>query len=394
MRLLSVRETNRYLRELLAADDILHDLWVRGEVANFSQASSGHCYFSLREGDVSLRAVMWRSQAQRLTTLPRNGDEVLAHGAVSLYEARGDVQLYVDDLRLGGAGALLVAFEQLFAQLQAEGLFDPSRKRAPPLLPRRIGLATSPRGAALQDVLNVLTRRCPLVEVILAPCQVQGDQAPASIVAALQSLYAVDVDLVILARGGGSVEDLAAFNDEQVARAVFASPAPLISGVGHETDTTIVDYVADLRAPTPSAAAELAVPDQAELRAALVEAGERLALATTAAVVSRQQSFSAVSERLQRHTPALRLPVYRQQVDDLLRRVERQRSHAIELRRTRLDGLRARLAALSPLATLQRGYAVVVRRADGVVVTAAEQANPGTALEITLHAGRLAARVE
>src|SRR5215210_2357791 len=279
MNILTVSQLNAYLREALDADEILQDLWVEGEISNLSRPASGHWYFTLKEGDAQIRAACWKSYVARIPTLPTNGDAVLAHGRVSFYEAGGQLQLYVDMIRPAGVGLLHARFEELKARLDAEGLFDPSRKRELPPLPRRIGLVTSPSGAALRDILNVLGRRYPLAEVLLSGCQVQGDGAAETIVEALFALYDQDVDVIIVARGGGSIEDLWAFNEEIVARAVFASPVPIISGVGHETDTTIIDYVADLRAPTPSAAAELAAPDIGVLAGDLAALAEQLGLA-------------------------------------------------------------------------------------------------------------------
>jgi exodeoxyribonuclease VII large subunit len=273
-------------------------------------------------------------------------------------------------------------------------LFSPERKRALPALPRRIALVTAPGGAALQDMLNILGRRCPLVEVLISPCLVQGERAPDSIVEALYRAYEAGVDLVILARGGGSIEDLWAFNDEAVARAVFASPVPVISGVGHETDTTIVDYVADLRAPTPSAAAELAVPELAALRELVAETRARLTFALVDGLAERRAELAQATRAVERHAPSRRLGRDRQQVDDLARRIERAISTGAELRRVSLGGLAGRLEALSPLATLARGYAVARRADTGRVVTSPEHAPPGAQLQITLRDGELAAIVQ
>src|SRR6476469_10132580 len=269
MYILTVSQLNTYLREALEADEILQDLWVEGEVSNLSRPASGHWYFTLKEGEAQIRAACWKSYVARIPLPPTNGDAVLAHGRVSFYEAGGQLQLYVDMIRPAGVGLLYARFEELKARLDAEGLFDLSRKRELPALPTRIGIVTSPTGAALQDMLKVLRRRYPLAEIVLAACQVQGAGAAETVVEALYALYEQNVDVIIVARGGGSVEDLWTFNEEIVARAAFASPVPLISGVGHETDTTIIDYVADLRAPTPSAAAELVAPDIAELSGAI-----------------------------------------------------------------------------------------------------------------------------
>jgi exodeoxyribonuclease VII large subunit len=319
---------------------------------------------------------------------------VLAHGRVSFYEAGGQLQLYVDMIRPAGVGLLHMRFEELKARLDIEGLFDLSRKRPLPALPRRIGLVTSPSGAALRDILNVLSRRYPLAEVILAGCQVQGDGAADTIVEALYALYEQPVDVIVVARGGGSIEDLWAFNEEIVARAVFASPVPVISGVGHETDTTIIDYVADLRAPTPSAAAELVAPDIAGLAVEIATLSDQLALAMHRRVEHARADLAEQQRRLAQRSPATRLVRDRQTVDELLRRAGAQLAYQTTLRQARLEGIRAQLAALSPLATLERGYAIVRRASDGQVVTTPTQAAIGDELEITVKDGSFGVRRE
>jgi exodeoxyribonuclease VII large subunit len=395
MLLLSVSQVNTHLRALLEADDLLCDLWVQGEISNLKHASSGHYYFTLKDDAAAIDVAMWRSYVNRLEEPIRNGDAVLAHGRVSIYEAGGRLQLYVDMVRPAGVGLLHARFEELKARLSDEGLFEEGRKRPVPDLPRRIGVAASAQSAAWQDIQKVLRRRYPLAEVLLAPCLVQGEQAPASIVQALHALYRSNVDLIILARGGGSLEDLWSFNDEAVARAVFASPVPLITGVGHETDTTIVDYVADLRAPTPSAAAELAVPDGAALLQEVAALRQQLDEGFAEYLASERRRLSSTARTLQRYQPTARTSQARQQVDELLRRSSERVRHAVEVRRLRLSGLADRLAALSPAATLRRGYAVV-RQEDGAqaVVTHAEQVQPGDVLAVMLAQGRLRVTVE
>jgi exodeoxyribonuclease VII large subunit len=244
MDILTVSQLNTYLRESLDADEILQDLWVEGEISNLSRPASGHWYFTLKEGDAQIRAACWKSYVARISTLPTNGDAVLAHGRVSFYEAAGQLQLYVDMIRPAGVGLLHARFEELKARLDAEGLFDLSRKRELPPLPRRIGLVTSPSGAALRDILNVLSRRYPLAEVLLAGCQVQGDGAAETVVEALYALYEQDVDVIIVARGGGSLMDLFAFCDETLCRTVSMLRVPVIASVGHHTDRTLIDDVA------------------------------------------------------------------------------------------------------------------------------------------------------
>jgi exodeoxyribonuclease VII large subunit len=391
MQALGVAQLNTYLRELLESDPIVSNIWVAGEVSEFRRYASGHCYFTLKDEGGSVRGVMWRSAVARQTSLPQVGDAVLAHGKVSVYEARGELQLVVDAIVPAGAGLLNARFEELKMRLAAEGLFSPERKRPLPALPRRIGIVTSPQAAALQDMLNVLRRRCPLVQVLISPCLVQGERAPDSIVEALYAIYAADVDLIILARGGGSVEDLWAFNDEAVARAVFASPVPLLSGVGHETDTTIVDFVADLRAPTPSAAAELAVPELDDLRALVADLRGRASLALADDLSVRQAELAAAARSVARAAPLRRIAQDRQSADELARRLGAAVRRAAELRRLRLAGQQAQLVALSPQATLARGYAVVRRSAGGQVLTAPAQTTPGERLRITLRDGDLLA---
>jgi exodeoxyribonuclease VII large subunit len=392
MDILTVSQLNTYLRESLDADEILQDLWVEGEISNLSRPASGHWYFTLKEGDAQIRAACWKSYVARISTLPTNGDAVLAHGRVSFYEAAGQLQLYVDMIRPAGVGLLHARFEELKARLDAEGLFDLSRKRELPPLPRRIGLVTSPSGAALRDILNVLSRRYPLAEVLLAGCQVQGDGAAETVVEALYALYEQDVDVIIVARGGGSIEDLWAFNEEIVARAVFASPVPVISGVGHETDTTIIDYVAELRAPTPSAAAELVAPDVAALADDLAALADQLGFAMRQQLERAHEDLAEQQRRLNQRSPIARLARDRQALDELLRRAGAQRAHRVALQRARLEGGRAQLAALSPLATLERGYAIVRRAAGEQVVTTPEQVPVGDELEVTVQGGSFGAR--
>jgi exodeoxyribonuclease VII large subunit len=392
MDILTVSQLNTYLRESLDADEILQDLWVEGEISNLSRPASGHWYFTLKEGDAQIRAACWKSYVARISTLPTNGDAVLAHGRVSFYEAAGQLQLYVDMIRPAGVGLLHARFEELKARLDAEGLFDLSRKRELPPLPRRIGLVTSPSGAALRDILNVLSRRYPLAEVLLAGCQVQGDGAAETVVEALYALYEQDVDVIIVARGGGSIEDLWAFNEEIVARAVFASPVPVISGVGHETDTTIIDYVADLRAPTPSAAAELVAPDVAALADDLAALADQLGFAMRQQLERAHEDLAEQQRRLNQRSPIARLARDRQALDELLRRAGAQLAHRVALQRARLEGGRAQLAALSPLATLERGYAIVRRAAGEQVVTTPEQVPVGDELEVTVQGGSFGAR--
>jgi exodeoxyribonuclease VII large subunit len=393
MRILSITDLTGYLADLLEADPILSDVWVEGEVSNWSRAASGHCYWTLREGDAQLQAVCWRQQALKQPRLPANGEQVLVHGHVSFWQGSGRLQLYVDLIRPAGIGVLHAQVEALKQRLEAEGLFDPGRKRAIPPLPRRIGVVTSPTGAALRDILTVLRQRWPLCEVVLAPALVQGESAPESLVEALYNLYGVELDLIIVARGGGSIEDLWAFNDEVVARAIFASPVPVITGVGHETDTTVVDYVADLRAATPSVAAALATPNIAELRDELRATNERLLETIERRLLEARDTLGHAARHLQRLAPQNRLARDRQSLSQLRDRMERGLTTHLAFQKLHLRGMRQQLSTLNPRATLARGYAVV-RRADGTVVLDPATIADGDELLLELRDGVLGARAD
>jgi exodeoxyribonuclease VII large subunit len=389
----SVSELNRYIKDLLESDHNLADVWVQGEISNFSQPRSGHLYFTLKDGGAALRCVMWRNAAIRLPSLPRDGDAVEVHGAVSVYEAGGQYQLYVDRIRPRGEGVLFQEFLRLKAKLEAEGLFDEARKRPIPARPQRIGIVTSPTGAALRDMLNTLRRRYPLVEVILAPSPVQGEEAPAGILKALHLLNTlVKPDVILLARGGGSIEDLWAFNHEAVARAITLSDAPVISGVGHQTDFTIADFVADLRAPTPTAAAELATPDRLDLADYLAELSDRLSRIVQTQTSTLRWACNDLAVRLARNSPVARIQSDRQHLDELSNRAARGLFHHLQLQHAQLRGLERRLAALNPQAILQRGFAIITL-ADGSLVSRVSQAHPGERLSVRLSDGKFSAQV-
>lgn len=390
----SVSDLTRYVRGLLENDASLQDLWVSGEVSNFSRPSSGHLYFTLKDASASLRCVMWRNAVIRQSYLPRDGDAIEAHGAISVYEAGGQYQLYADLIRPAGEGALYQEFLRLKARLEAEGLFDPAGKRAIPRWPQTIGIVTSPTGAALRDMLTALRRRYPLVEVVLAPTPVQGDEAPPKIVEALRALNeVVHPDVILVARGGGSIEDLWAFNDERVARAIVASAAPVITGVGHETDFTIADFAADLRAPTPTAAAELATPNREDLRLSLSDLQEGLGRSIQAVLSSQRWELGALQNRLLLHSPEARLRTDRQRLDDLSHRAWVAAVHSLQLRQAHLVGLDQRLSALSPLAVLGRGFAVV-SHPDGQVVRSIKQVLPEDELNVRVSDGQFHAKVK
>jgi exodeoxyribonuclease VII large subunit len=388
----TVSELTLYIKDLLELDPELREVRLAGEISNLTRAASGHLYFTLKDAEAAISCVMWRSAAERLNWKPEHGATALARGRISVYLPRGSYQLYVDELQPEGLGDLHARFEDLKERLGAEGFFEADRKRPLPEFPRVIGIVTSPQAAALRDVLNVLRRRYPLVHVLLSPAMVQGDQAPPQIVAALQALDARDdMDVILLVRGGGSLEDLWAFNDERVARAIVACRHPVVSGVGHETDFTIADFVADLRAPTPSAAAELAVPDRADLQQQLATDRQRLARSMDRLLSQMHQALQGYTRSLQRLSPQARVDMHRQQVDDLMRRASHALAYRLNLRRSGLAGSEARLAALSPLATLERCYAIVRLSDGGDVVRRADQVRAGDALAIRVQDGEFGA---
>lgn len=377
-------------------DPPLRDIWVRGEVSNMKVAASGHWYFTLKDRDAQLKCVMFRNYAEKQAVEPRDGEDVRLHGRVSVYEARGEYQLYADELQpAGGVGALYLRFEELKAQLDAEGLFDDSRKRPLPAVPQRIGVVTSQDAAALRDVCHVLGRRFPLAEVILSPTLVQGVEAPPLIVRAIERLNTQEhIDVILVTRGGGSIEDLWAFNDERVARAIAASRAPVISGVGHETDFTIADFVADYRAPTPSAAAEVATPDVAEYAAALQHLQTQLYETSIRRVVQERDRLRVAQQLLGRERSLRQIGEWRLRVDEWRERVELEQRRHLQLLRERLAAQQQIIAGADPQQLLARGYAIVRRSDDEQIITQAQEAPPGTGLTIRLHDGELAARVE
>ncbi|HNS51774.1 MAG TPA: exodeoxyribonuclease VII large subunit [Anaerolineae bacterium] len=387
----AVSELMEYIRQLLEDDVVLHDVWLAGEVSNFSRSAPGHVYFTLKDAQAALGCVAWRTVAARLTWQPALGDAAVAHGSISIYGARGTVQLYIDQLLPAGQGDLYAQFERLRDRLRDEGLFDRER-RSLPEFPRVLGIVTSPRAAALQDVLRTLERRYPLARVLLAPAMVQGEQAPLQIVAALRALDArEEVDAILLVRGGGSLEELWAFNDERVARAVVACRHPVVTGVGHETDFTIADFVSDLRAPTPTAAAELSAPDQAEIRQRIGAWQGQMEWRIGQRLVEAGQALQRQMHNLQLASPRARIDARRQQADEMILRAGRSLFHTLELWQAGLAGVEARLQVLSPLATLERGYAIVRREEDSAIVASVGQVSAGDGLRVRVGDGEFAA---
>ncbi len=388
----SVSRLNRDVRALLESE--LGSIWVQGEISNLSRPASGHWYFSLKDRDAQLRCAMFRQRNTKARFTPREGQLVLAYGRVSLYEPRGDYQLLVEVIEDAGLGALQRAFEELKARLAAEGLFAPERKRALPIAPRRIGVITSPTGAAIRDILHVLARRFPAASVLIYPAPVQGAAAVAALVAAVELAGArAECDVLILARGGGSLEDLWAFNDERLARALLRCPIPTVTGIGHEIDFTIADFVADLRAPTPSAAAQMVVPDASVWLHRLQQLAARFAAAARRTLRSEQSRLDALSRRLQQAHPGARLLTHSQRLDELEARLARAARAHLAAGASRLDSTARALQAVSPLATLARGFAVVTRSSDGSIVTAATQLALGESFDARLAQGSLRATV-
>lgn len=386
----TVSQISSHTKQTLERDSVLQDLWVNGEVANLARPGSGHSYFSIRDGKATLRCVMFRNSrgAQHLD----NGASIILHGRVSIYEQRGDLQLIADIAQPEGVGELQLKLEQLKLELEQQGLFDESRKRGLPRFPQKIAVVTSPSGSVWHDIQNVIRRRYPSVELAIAPAPVQGEDAAPAIAEALQAAgNEPGVDIVIVARGGGSLEDLWAFNEEAVARAIFACPVPVVSAVGHETDHTIADLVADLRAPTPSAAAELVVPDRSELIAFAIAAAQSMDISISRTLNTGIDTTRTLDRRLQNGLPDL--DTLRMRVDDRLRSARQMLEHMLSLYAERVQGLKLRVDALSPRDTLRRGYAIVQRADDGSVVSTHSQATAGDSIDITLTNGALQAQV-
>jgi len=411
---LTVSALTARLRETL--EERFPAVWVEGEISNFRFHGSGHAYFTLKDEAAQLRAVLFRTRLRRIRFEPADGQHVLAFGSLDVYAQRGEYQMVVEMLEPRGLGALQLAFEQLKRRLAAEGLFDAGRKRPLPRFPRKIGIATSPSGAALRDILRVIGRRFAGLHIVVAPCRVQGEGAADEIVRALHDLNALgDVDVIIAGRGGGSLEDLWAFNEESVARAIAGSKAPVISAVGHEVDVTIADLAADVRAATPSQAAELVVREKQALLDALDSLRRRLDRAAArplhdlarrvddlatrlrlGAAVARRRAAHRVevaAARLRSASPFVRLATGRHRLERLHGRLDAATSRRLEASRHRLGAALARLESLSPLGVLSRGYSLA-RTRDGTIVRRAGQVRPGDVVDVLLHEGSVECRVE
>ncbi|MBD8989412.1 MAG: exodeoxyribonuclease VII large subunit [Clostridiales bacterium] len=390
---LSITQLNEYIRGRMDADPLLNTVAVRGEISNYKQYPSGHHYFTLKDEASALRCVMFKGNAMRLRFRPENGMKVIAVGKVSVYPRDGAYQLYCVSLTVDGVGDLYVAFEQLKKKLAAQGLFDPAHKKPLPRYPGRIGIITSSAGAAVHDMLRILNKRYPLSKVYLLPVRVQGAQAPGEIVSAIRyANYYQLADLLIVGRGGGSIEDLWAFNDEQVALAIYHSQIPVISAVGHEPDVTISDYVADLRAATPSNAAELAVPDQDALRQSLDAQVSAMAAALTRQIKASRQHLNALAASPALQSPTGYLEQKRQQLLLLKNRLISAQNQSLAARKQKYIAAAAKLDAMSPLKVLTRGYSMT-RKEDGTVIRSVSQVEIGERVQISLEDGTLCATV-
>ena len=390
----SVSEANNFIKALLDQVPQLQEIFVRGEISNYKLYPSGHHYFTLKDESGAMRCVMFRTQALHLRFRPENGMKIIAFGRISVFPRDGAYQLYCSDLAADGIGDLHVAFEQLKARLAAEGLFDPGHKKPLPRYPQRIAVITSPAGAAVHDMIRILRARYPLAEVVLLPVRVQGAEAPGEIVGALRYANHWKVaDVIITGRGGGSIEDLWAFNDERVARAIYDSQIPVISAVGHEPDVTIADYVADARASTPSNAAEIAVPDQRELLRRLAVLSGRMVQCEAVRIEAQQDKLKKLSCSRALCDPMAFIADKRMLLDYTQTRLSALAGEQTARRGQRFGRLCAALDALSPLKVLSRGYAMV-RDADGAVVKSADDVDIGARLDVTLGQGSLLCRVE
>lgn len=390
----SVSQVNQYIKGLLDRDRVLAGLFVRGEISNYKVYPSGHHYFSLKDESGAIRCVMFRREAMGLRFRPENGMKVIAFGRVAVFPRDGQYQLYCGELTPDGVGDLHVAFEQLKSKLYQEGLFDPTHKKPLPRFPGRIALITSSAGAAVRDMIRILRARWPMAQVLVLPVRVQGTEAPGELCAAIAWANRYQVaDLIITGRGGGSMEDLWAFNDEQVARTIYASHIPVISAVGHEPDVTIADFVADLRAATPSNAAELAVPDQNELYAQLEQLGRRLGKAISHRLEGARAELARAEDCRALRSPLRYLDEKRQLLDYQQTRLAHGLSASVGREREHFARLSAALDAMSPLKVLSRGYAIP-RREDGAVVRSVREAAAGDRLELQLSDGKLDCEVQ
>lgn len=384
----TVSQLNRFIKQMLDGTSILNNIWVKGEISNFKRHYTGHCYLTLKDEGGVLKAVMFKANAARLAFAPENGMKVMARGRVSVYERDGSYQLYIEEMQPDGIGSLHIAYEQLKARLQEEGLFDEAKKKPLPPYPSTIGVVTATTGAAIRDIINILSRRYPCAKVLIYPTLVQGEGAAAGIAEAIEYFNAHKLaDVLIVGRGGGSIEDLWAFNEEQTARAIYASEIPIVSAVGHETDFTIADFVADLRAPTPSAAAELVVPSAVELRERILSMRSRI---ITEVLHTVQMKRSQI-EKMTLRSPSAKLADNRVLLDERIKHLVRNIDLILARKREAIKATAGKLDAMSPLAVLGRGYSIAKNK-DGMVIRKTGDAVSGMEFELLLSDGTAGAK--
>ena len=393
MGIYTVSELNNYIKHLLTSDPQMNEVWVRGEISNLTKHSSGHYYFTIKDRDSQLSCVSFRSTNRTLKFEPETSMKVLVFGSIDVYTVRGQYQMRVFDMRPDGVGELYKAFEQLKKKLESEGLFDESHKKPIPKYPKKVGVVTSPTGAAIHDILNVAKRRCPM-DILIAPTLVQGERSAQSIAESIEMLNKSDVDVIIVGRGGGSLEDLWSFNEEVVARAIFSSNVPIISAVGHETDYTIADFTADIRAPTPSAAAELAVPNRIEIRRHIESLSTRMEQATTHIIAEHSSHI----DNLQRQIEPERLNDFlrqnQQRIDEIISRIEYSIRAILNMKESPLKICAGRLNAISPLKTIERGYSITLKPEGRKVVGSISDVKKGDDLEIIVKDGSIECSVD
>ncbi|MBP3328969.1 MAG: exodeoxyribonuclease VII large subunit [Clostridia bacterium] len=391
---LTVTQLNTYIKSVIDSDLNLNNVFVQGEISNFTNHyRTGHYYMSIKDGDSSIKAVMFKYSNQRLRFMPENGMNVILRGRVSVFERDGQYQLYIDDMQPDGAGALALAFEQLKQKLASQGLFDPDKKKPIPFMPKRIGVVTSNTGAAVHDIINVISRRFPMTELVIAPVQVQGTSAAGQIAAAIREFNSCNgADVLIVGRGGGSVEDLWAFNEEVVARAVYDSHIPVISAVGHETDFTICDFVADLRAPTPSAAAELAVPDWREQKLYVDALFNQCKDTVLAKIQSEEDNLRFILKQLEYANPMTVIENKIQTVDIISQKIYDKVRESVAVKSGEFAAILARLDALNPMKVMQRGYAIAYK--NETAITSVSHINKGDKLKIRLLDGAVNVTVD
>lgn len=385
---LTVKEVNQYIKNLLDGDSLLSNLWVKGEISNFTAHSSGHFYFTLKDASGTLKCVMFKSRSQKIKFKPEHGMLVFALGYISVYERDGQYQLYVEDLLPFGAGALNIAYEQLKEKLSKEGLFNETQKRSLPVFPQSIGVVTSKTGAALRDILSIIKRRAPQIKIIISPAQVQGEEGVKSICLALDKIYKEKVDVIIVGRGGGSLEELWCFNEEAVVRKISASPVPIVSAVGHETDFTLSDFAADLRAATPSMAAELVTPLEKELRFKFLQYENRLNNVLKKRLSQERQRIKYLAHRQVFREPKRILANFKLEMDNLNYLLLNNYQQNLNNKRTNSTLLAQKLDTLSPLKTINRGYSLSYRL-TGEIIKRIEQVKTGEEIQVSVSNGDL-----